>query len=71
MEIQKRHKKLGEAPCTFTLLDVLGEIYWEIGFYGSPEDRDRESDELRERVREIDEGRAELIPWEPPEDLVQ
>lgn len=26
MEIRKDHKKLGEAPCTFTLLDVLGEI---------------------------------------------
>ncbi len=26
MEIRKDHKKLGEAPCTFSLLEVLGEI---------------------------------------------
>jgi hypothetical protein len=67
MEIHKDHKKLGEAPCTFTVLDILGEIYWEISFYGSPENRDRESAELRESVREVEEGRATLIPWEPPE----
>lgn len=70
MEIHRDHKKLGEALCMFTLLDVLGEIYWEIGFYGSPEDRDREGAELRESVRDVEEGRATLIPWEPPEDIV-
>ena len=70
MEIHKDHKKLGEAPCTFSLLEVLGEIYYEISFYGSPEDRDREGAELRESVREIEEGRATLVPWEPPEDVV-
>ena len=58
MEIRKDRKKLGEAPCTFTLLEVLGEIYWEISFYGSPEDRDRESAELRESEREIEEDIA-------------
>lgn len=70
MEIHKDHKKLGEAPCTFTLLDVLGEIYWEISFYGGPEDRDREDAELRESMREVEEGRATLTPWEPPEEIV-
>ncbi|MFN0167274.1 MAG: hypothetical protein ACKV22_12665 [Bryobacteraceae bacterium] len=70
MEIHKDHKKQGEAPCTFTLLDVLGEIYWEISFYGSPEDRELKSAELRGSVREVEEGRATLIPWNPPEDLV-
>lgn len=70
IEIRKDHQKLGEAPCTFTLLDVLGEIYWEISFYGSPEDRDREGAELRESVREVEEGRATLISWNPPEDIV-
>ena len=28
IEIRKDHEKQGEAPCTFTLLEVLGEIYW-------------------------------------------
>jgi|SRR5579871_444097 len=70
MEIHKDHKKLGEAPCTFSLLDVLGEIYWEISFYGSPEDRDREGAELQESVREVEEGRATLIPLNPREDIL-
>ena len=47
MEIRKDPKKAGTASCSFTLLEVLGEIYWEIGFYGNPEDRDRESADLR------------------------
>jgi hypothetical protein len=67
---QKDYKKLGVAPCTFTLLDVLGELYWEISFYGSPEDRDRKGTELGDSVREIEDGRATLIPWNPPEDPV-
>lgn len=70
MEIRKDHKTLGEAPCTFTLLDVLGWIYWEISFYGSPEDRDRQGAELQESVREVEDGRATLIPWNPREDLL-
>jgi hypothetical protein len=68
MEIRKDHKRIGEAPCTFTLLDVLGEIYWEISFYGTPEDRDRQGAELQESVREVEEGRATLTPWNPRED---
>jgi len=70
MEIQQGHQKLGQAPCTFTLLDVLGEIYWEISFHGSPESRDQRGAELRESVREIEEGRATLIPWEAPDEKV-
>lgn len=51
IEIWQGRKKLGEAPAAFTLLEVLGEIYWEIGFYGNPESRDREAAELFGRVR--------------------
>jgi hypothetical protein len=70
MEIHKDCKKLDEAPCTFTLLDVLGEIYFEISFYGSPEDRERKGAGLRESMRELEEGRATLIPLNPPKDIV-
>jgi hypothetical protein len=70
IEIRKDREKLGEARSTFTLLEVLGEIYWEIGFHGSPEQRDQVGTELLESVREIQEGRADLIPWEPPEEKV-
>jgi hypothetical protein len=70
MEIRKDHEKLGEAPCTFTFLDVLGEIYWEISFYGSPASRDERIAEIKESMREVEEGRATLVPLELPEDLV-
>jgi hypothetical protein len=63
IEIRKDGEKLGDAPCTFTLLDVLGEIYWEISFYGSPEDRDRQAAKLDEAVREVEEGRATRMQW--------
>jgi hypothetical protein len=65
MEIRKDHKALGDAPCAFTLLDVLGEIHWEIVSYGRPENRDCESAELREIAREVEEEGATPIPWEP------
>ena len=61
MEIHKDHKKSGEAPCAFTLLDVLGEVYWEIGFHANPESRDRRGAELLESVREVEEGWANLV----------
>jgi hypothetical protein len=66
MEIRKDNEKLGEASATFTLLDVLGEIYWEISFYGDPQSRDEQGAELREAAREVEEGRANLVPWESP-----
>ena len=70
MEIHKDHEKLGEAPCTFTLLDVIGEVYFEISFYGNPESRDQRGAELMESVRDVKEGRANLVEWEPPRDPV-
>ena len=68
MEIHRDHKKMGDAPCCFSLLDVLGEIYWEISFYGGPATRDKKRAELDESIREVEEGRAELISVESPED---
>jgi hypothetical protein len=70
MEIHRDHKKVGDAPCYFSLLEVLGEIYWEISFYGSPATRDMKRAELDESVREIEEGRAESTPMESLEDLL-
>ena len=70
IEIRKDHKKVGVGTSIFTLLEVLGELYWEISFYGGPEDRDRMSSELRDSMQEIEDGRASLIPWNPPEDPV-
>jgi hypothetical protein len=71
MEISRDSTKIAEAQCGFTLLDVLGEIYWEISFFGNPASRDDQVAEFEETVREIEEGRAELIPLRLPKDKVQ
>lgn len=69
MAIEREHTQIGEGPSSFTVLDVLGEIYWEIGFYGSPAARDSRAAGLEEAIREVDEGRATLIPWKPEDRL--
>ena len=47
-----------------TLLQLLYHVFWELSFFGTPEDRDAEREELQERVRRIDTGEAKLIPLE-------
>lgn len=46
-------KELWKGPARLTLLDVLDAIYWEISFYGGPEERDDCKFDMRERVDEI------------------
>lgn len=48
----------------FTLFDVLFGIFWELSFFGSPTNRDKERKEIERRFEEIKSGKAELIPWE-------
>jgi hypothetical protein len=69
-EIWKDHKKLAEAPCTLTLLEVLGGIYWEISFHDSPESRDEFDAKLLQSVQDLEEGRATWEPLEQPKDQV-
>lgn len=64
-------ENVGEAECYYTLLDVLGELYYEISFHGSPKDRDERSAELRQAVDEIQSGRATLVPYEPDKEVIQ
>jgi hypothetical protein len=49
---------------------VLGEIYWEISFHGRPTSRDGGGAELRQALRDVEDGRAKLVPWKPPENPV-
>jgi len=45
--------------------ELLGEILWELTFYGFSEQKQNEMLEtLKERVAEIDSGKVKLIPWE-------
>lgn len=46
-EVRKDGETIAQAPASFTLLDVLGEIYFEISFYGNPAQRDAFTSDLR------------------------
>lgn len=72
MDIRADHKTVAEVPCSFSLLDVLGEIYYEISFHGSPESRDEKRGELAEAIAEVEAGTATLVEWKPEEkDTIQ
>lgn len=47
-----------------TLLQLIYYMFWELSFIGTPEERDVQREELRERVRRIDTGEEKLIPLE-------
>lgn len=55
-------REIAEVDCSFSLLEVLGEIYYEISFYGSPSQRDATGDTLRETAEEVESGRTTLAP---------
>jgi hypothetical protein len=47
-----------------SLIEFLKAIFYELTFYGSPDERDELREELRRRVDQIERGEAELIPAE-------
>lgn len=53
------YNSLGQIEVTYTLLEILDAIYWEISFHGNPENRNERKAELDERVKEIEEGNVE------------
>ncbi|MGO4884956.1 MAG: hypothetical protein ACLP59_29675 [Bryobacteraceae bacterium] len=63
-EIYKDNAIIGTAPYWFTLLEVLGEIYYEISFHGSPKSRDAFGADLEEAAADVESGCAGLVPWE-------
>lgn len=62
--IQKDYKEVDTTEAWYSLLEVLDAVYWEISFYGNPEDRDQKGAELQEMVKEIKDGTAKTVPWE-------
>lgn len=52
------------ATKTFSILEFLDAIYWDISFHGSPTDNIEFLKELKESINEIEEGRVELVPLE-------
>jgi len=50
---------LFETQLTITFGEFLRAIFWELGFHGSPSDRDEARESLRERVEAVDRHRHE------------
>jgi hypothetical protein len=53
-----------EATVSYSLLDVLGEIYYEISFLGSPADRDEKGAELLQLAEDVKSGKLKTVPLE-------
>lgn len=56
----KESYKTEEYETTYALWDIVQYIIWEISFYGTPERRDQESEELSEIHTEIENGKSKL-----------
>lgn len=62
-EIKKKFKHIATFSINYTLGQILYAIIWELSFLGSPYMRDKEAKVIEQRVKDIKEGKAELIPW--------
>lgn len=64
----EKHEELFRARYAISLMELLDAIYWEISFYGPPQNREEFFEELNDRKKEIDEaierGEEPGIPWE-------
>jgi hypothetical protein len=63
-EPKKRPDKILSAQREFTFLDVLDAIYWDISFYGGPEESAEFLDEMKERAESLTSGEVAGIPIE-------
>jgi len=52
------------ATPRYTLLDILDAIYWEISFYGGPEEALDMRDTLCQRMKEVEDGTVETKSWD-------
>ncbi len=48
----------------FTLLDILDAVYWEISFFGGPQDAEGMLKELNERMEDVKNNKENLISFE-------
>jgi hypothetical protein len=46
------------------LLQLIHALFWEFSFFGTPEERDAQREELKGQARRINAGEEELISWE-------
>jgi hypothetical protein len=69
----REHQEIAKVQVSFTLLEVLSEIYFEISFHGGPESRDALGEELKQSIAEIEAGTGKLSSLEDllKEDTIQ
>ena len=65
----ERNEPLEIPAPDVTLLQFVYHLFWEFSFFGTPEERDAESEELHELRRRIEAGEEKLIPLEEIENL--
>ena len=58
------HTHLDIPAPDVTLLQLIHALFWELSFFGIPEERDATRDELRQQVKRIEAGEERLIPFE-------
>ncbi|MBI3015834.1 MAG: hypothetical protein HYY65_12450 [Candidatus Tectomicrobia bacterium] len=64
LTLESRHTPLDIPAPDVTLLQLIHALFWELSFFGTPEERDATRDELRQQVKRIDAGEERLIPLE-------
>lgn len=57
-------KIYGSYFVTITFGEFINALFDELAFFGSPGNRDEEFEKLKKSIKDIDEGKVELIPWE-------
>jgi hypothetical protein len=57
-------EKIKDVTRQFTLLEVLDAIYWDISFYGGPEESEEFLEGLKQTKEEIEAGLVAMIPHE-------
>lgn len=53
-----------EHPTDYTLWELVHGFIWELSFYGVPAERDEKKKEVMDRMEEVENGTAVLIPFE-------
>lgn len=64
---EKPHSKssnIKEFNIVYTLFEFITSFIYELSFYGTPEDRDKKGDELKENVEKIKSGEMKTYPYE-------
>ena len=57
------NKEIDMIP-SISLVELIYSVFYELSFFGGPEERDLMKEDLVQRVKDIKDGTAETVPWE-------